>query len=215
MIDSKIYNYNYEELVEWLENCGSSNPDYFSAKKSGGLKLQQVPYEYAKLLLFFKDKKIKRYLELGIGNGGSFITNCFFMQENLETALAVDDLSYGELIRQNDIEINSFIENIAPCLPEQALIKFINSNTHTFFQNYKSDKFDCIFIDADHGYEGVKRDYQNSLKHILKGGHIVFHDIASVNCEGVRRIWQEVKKVHSKSYEFIHGTNCGIGIIEI
>lgn len=35
---------------------------------------------------------------------------------------------------------------------------------------------DLAFIDGDHSYEGVKKDFLNVMKHLSPGGHILFHD---------------------------------------
>ena len=37
-------------------------------------------------------------------------------------------------------------------------------------------KIDLIFIDGDHGYEGVKRDWELFLPHLSEFGVVVFHD---------------------------------------
>ena len=39
------------------------------------------------------------------------------------------------------------------------------------------EKLDFLFIDGDHEYEGVKKDYNNYSKYVKKGGLIAFHDI--------------------------------------
>jgi len=210
MIPKEILNYSKPQLVDWLRNkAGSSNPDYFHAKATGGLKLQQVPEEYAELLLLLKERGVKSYLELGIGNGGSFSVACFMMQEALELGVAVDNLAYGNLIGQNEKEVLEFIDAIEV----DAALQFANCSTDTYFVNRK-DMYDCIFIDADHSYVGAKRDYENSLKHINKGGLIIFHDINSAACPGIMKLWSEVKQGKT-NWEFIASKTCGIGVIKL
>ncbi len=215
MIKEEVYNYNKEQLIDWLRNeAGSSNPDYFHAKKTGGLKLQQVPEEYAQLLLLLKEKQPKTYLELGIGNGGSFATACFFMQESLSMADAVDCLAYRNMgIGQCEEEIMSFI---TPLVSKGYDVKFHNATTDNYFKR-KIDAygFDIIFIDADHSYEGVKKDFVNAQKHINDGGLIIFHDIASQACPGIMKIWSEIKsQSQERCIEFIHSETCGIGVVK-
>ena len=41
----------------------------------------------------------------------------------------------------------------------------------------QSHKIDLLFIDGDHSYEGVKKDYELYSPFVKKGGMIVFHDI--------------------------------------
>jgi predicted O-methyltransferase YrrM len=71
-------------------------------------------------------------------------------------------------------------------------------------------KFDTIFIDGDHSYDGVKFDFDNALPLLEEGGIIIFHDIASKACPGVVQLWEEIKT--ERSLEFIHSDTCGIGV---
>ncbi len=52
-----------------------------------------------------------------------------------------------------------------------------NEGTDKFFEEYKGDKFDIIFIDANHEAEFVVRDFNNSLKFIKEDGLIFLHDL--------------------------------------
>jgi hypothetical protein len=62
--------------------------------------------------------------------------------------------------------------------------------TDQFFDMYKGDKFDIIYIDADHEYSQVIKDFNNSLKFISPSGVVCIHDLyppfermtASCNC---------------------------------
>lgn len=51
--------------------------------------------------------------------------------------------------------------------------------------------FDLIFIDGNHSYEFVKRDFEYSLK--LNPKYVLFHDINDQWCEGVIKFWNEIK----------------------
>ena len=90
-----------------------------------------------------------------------------------------------------------------------AEVEFNNIDSFEYLTNCK-EKFDIIFIDGDHSYEGVKKDYDNSLPLLNNNGYIIFHDIASRGCPGVVRIWDEIK--NEKSIEFVDSDTCGIGI---
>lgn len=200
-------------------DAGTSNPGYFHADPAyhnKRLKLQQVPEEYAQLLFFFKATKAKYYLELGIGNGGSFVLNTHFLSKNLVQAVAVDALSYGALIGQNEEEVNRFMTQARRMSPKASMF-FMNAKTDDFFRDNLDPemRFDMIFIDADHSYEGAHRDYENALLWLNKGGWLVFHDIVSEGCPGVRRLWKEVKHEQGpeNASEFIASETCGIGVI--
>ena len=56
---------------------------------------------------------------------------------------------------------------------------------------------DLLFIDGDHSYEGVKRDFEMYSRLVRRGGLIAFHDIVPGPEElvgGVPRFWRELKE---------------------
>lgn len=76
---------------------------------------------------------------------------------------------------------------------------------------------DYLFIDGDHSYEGVKKDFELYSPLVRAGGVIVFHDIVphkGSDCK-VDEFWQEIKQKF-KFKEFIEKPNqnmYGIGVI--
>jgi predicted O-methyltransferase YrrM len=210
---------NGDDLIKFIsEEAGVNDTDYFNAKLLGNLRLQQIPEEYSQLLMFFKNTNIKNYLELGVALGGSFFLNSIFLQKTLAKSHCVDSLAYKDVpwVQQTYEKINSKVERLKEYFPDKEF-KFFNSTTDDFFIS-NTQYYDCIFIDADHDYEGVIKDYRNSLKFINKGGYLIFHDISN-DRTGVARCWKEVKEERAGSpiFEFCHETlkNCGIGIIKI
>lgn len=81
-------------------------------------------------------------------------------------------------------------------------------------------RLDYLFIDGDHSYEGVKRDFEMYGTLVRKGGLIAFHDIVdgpSSAVGGVPRFWREIKS-EGRHTEFVFDPNqggCGIGILYI
>ncbi len=53
-------------------------------------------------------------------------------------------------------------------------------------------KIDVLFIDGDHRYKAVKKDFKNWEPYVVKGGFILMHDI---NFKGVRRAFKEILKI--------------------
>jgi hypothetical protein len=203
---NNIKNLNKEELLHWLRNeAGVNHSSWFGENLFvGGLEIQQIPEEYINYLWFLKNNKFKNYLNVGIGKGGSFLVETF-IQESLESSIAIDNSSYWH-------------QNQKQSITEK--VDWLKNNTTTQVEFYDVDskewlkqcdkKFDIIFIDGDHSYEGVKEDYINSLPLLENDGYLVFHDISSVGCPGVVQLWNEIK--HSNCFEFIHLNTCGIGI---
>jgi len=52
---------------------------------------------------------------------------------------------------------------------------------------------DFLFIDADHTYEGVSKDYHMYKKFVRKGGYIGFHDINEIEECRVDKFWKELQ----------------------
>lgn len=206
-----------DEIRRWLkEEAGSQQPEVFFGNFRGNLLLQQIPDEYANLLDFLRSHSIRSYLELGVGNGGSFFTDCIFIGADCKKFHAVDNIGYaGTHIQQTEEKIMGKVNLVSNLFPESE-VKFFNSTTDNFFEN-NTEKYDCIFIDADHSYAGVKKDYENALRYINEGGVIIFHDIGNTGT-GVARCWNEIKG-RASSYkeflwkpDFVDFYNCGIGI---
>jgi predicted O-methyltransferase YrrM len=221
-----IFKYYKEDLIkmdqdrlkDWIRNeAGSSEPSYFYCNTPGNLTLQQIPEEYSELLNIFKNSNIQSYLELGVANGGSFFVNSIFLQNTAEKLYCVDNLAYKDThVKQTAEKILSKVNKLKELFKEKD-IKFYNSTTDEYFKGTK-DTFDCIFIDADHSYEGVKKDFENSLNHLNDNGILVFHDIANADT-GVKKLWEEIKDNFKDSKEFTftkaNWYNCGIGVIYV
>ena len=72
-------------------------------------------------------------------------------------------------------------------------------------QLLQDEKLDVVFIDADHTYEGVSRDFEMYGPLVRSGGMVAFHDIVThkqgTPCE-VERFWKEVKQKY-RHREFV------------
>jgi len=82
-------------------------------------------------------------------------------------------------------------------------------------QLFAGSPIDLLFIDGDHTYEGVKRDWEMYSSLVRPGGMIVFHDVAG-NYEDtqVKRLWDSIKdKYRSREYVADPGGQYGIGVL--
>ena len=78
---------------------------------------------------------------------------------------------------------------------------------------------DFLYIDGDHAYEGVKKDFEMYSPLVREGGMVAFHDIACTGSYfvGVHRFWTELKQ-RFPTLEIISSPDknrLGIGIVQI
>jgi len=75
---------------------------------------------------------------------------------------------------------------------------------------------DFLFIDGDHSYEGVKRDFELWSPLVRSGGLIAFHDMRPDHPDGVPRLWAELRE-RFETEERIAATepNYGIGVVHV
>ena len=83
---------------------------------------------------------------------------------------------------------------------------------------FNHEPIDVLFIDGDHSYEGVKKDFELYEPLVKKGGLICFHDICDhkddINCK-VNAFYNQVKQSY-KYYDFIENIDqgwAGIGVL--
>ena len=82
----------------------------------------------------------------------------------------------------------------------------------------KGQKLDFLFIDGDHTYTGVKKDFEMYSPLVREGGIIAFHDIVESKFDKkieVSKFWNEIKSNYEYR-EIISEPNqdgAGIGVI--
>lgn len=78
---------------------------------------------------------------------------------------------------------------------------------------------DFLFIDADHRYDGVRRDYELYAPLVRPGGLIGFHDIYPNTRDAtiqVDRLWREIRASGARTEEIVHEPytgRYGIGLL--
>jgi hypothetical protein len=88
--------------------------------------------------------------------------------------------------------------------------------TNQFANKINNKKYQYIYVDGDHSYDGVKKDYDLFWSHLSDDGFMAFHDIEAKGYLdkgkfGVHTFWQEVIKKHAHiSFPFPHESGLGI-----
>ncbi|MCY4045338.1 MAG: class I SAM-dependent methyltransferase [Cellvibrionales bacterium] len=165
----------------------------------------QIPTEYVDFLMHCIEKKPSTFCEVGCHVGGfAIFTSAVLSRFN-------DKFQYTVIDIEDIFADWDHYKNILP----------IDKRIPSTAQHHAQENFDIVFIDADHSYDGLKRDFLSLGRHakILCG----FHDINGTEYDhldgGTRRAWNDLKvsyREKAKILEIAHMKEewMGIGVIE-
>lgn len=183
------------------------------------IKPMQVREEIEELLKILNSAKPKVILEIGTANGGTlFLFSRVASEDAIIISIDLPGGKFGGGYPKWKIPLYKSFEK------KNQRIYLIRENSHKQEALEKVKKIlndkrvDFLFIDGDHSYEGVKRDFEMYSPLVRKGGIIAFHDIVpgpEENVGGVPRFWQEIKQKY-KHKEIVKDWNqkgWGIGVI--
>jgi hypothetical protein len=154
--------------------------------------------EFIKQLVYLTG--CESYLELGIYDGNTFNKIVPFVKK----AVAVDI---------KDFRVN------------KSLGVFHQCTTDTFFNEINTgNKFDIIFIDADHKFISVMKDFNFALNHLNKHGIIILHDtdpssqelLQDGYCSDCYKVVNQIKKY----YDYVDIvtlpiSECGLSLVKL
>jgi predicted O-methyltransferase YrrM len=186
----------------------------------GGLiKPLQVRSEILQLIKIIKLKAPKYVLEIGTSNGGTLFLLSRVAADN--ACMISLDLPLGPFGGGYPAWKRPFYKSFAQ---KNQTIRLIRADSHEPVTREKvasilqANKIDLLFIDGDHTYEGVKKDFEMYEPFVKNGGMIVLHDIVPHRQEhdcGVDRYWDEIKNKH-RYQEFVENPDqqwAGLGLI--
>jgi predicted O-methyltransferase YrrM len=174
--------------------------------------------EFIELLKIFKELNPKYILEIGTANGGSLFCFCKLAQDDA-TIISID-LPEGPLGGGYPEWRIPIYQAFAKENQNLFLLKKDSHKDETLLEVKKileGNQLDFLFIDGDHSYEGVKKDFELYSTLVRKGGLIVFHDIVNndptrVDIE-VPKFWSEIKNKYKFKEIIKDKINFGIGIL--
>jgi len=183
-------------IAQWPEPTFGDDEKFKNAS-SDMAGIAQTPDQIAKALVYLSEYKINSYLEIGVFQGGNFL----FVSEYLRR--------FNPEIKCLGIDPSDFLN------PEIGAI--IEKEDWLTFSKVTSDdiakqKFDLVFIDAEHKDGWPARDYEN----VGKFAKIcMVHDIQYLPCPEVKLFWEKIKD--SESVEFLESSALppihGIGLL--
>jgi len=171
----------------------------------------QIPYEIESLQNLVASKNPKVIVEIGSSFGGTLPRWLFL--DGAQTIISIDlpDGSFGGVSREEKDELRKECEEYSAS--HGKVFYQILSDSHQPITVDKlnailqTGKIDFLFIDGDHSYEGVLRDFQMYAGLVKEGGLIGFHDILNSKFHRksgsyVQALWHRLKRFFFYS-EFI------------
>lgn len=168
--------------------------------------------ELQRFLWLVRELGVRRYCEIGCRNGDTF-------------GLVMAEIGPGGYGLAIDLPENTDsryrLVQTAKTLRANAInVELVFASSHernTIAKAQKAAPFDLILIDADHRYEGVKKDWDN---YGTFADVIAFHDISAPNGHqsdgypnGVGRFWKEVSAAFAHDEFVTPGSDMGFGIL--
>lgn len=159
---------------------------------------QQDPWEFSRWLELLETFDASAYLEIGSCFGHTLRMASAHLCTSLPEIVSVD-LGVGVGALEGE-DTAAYLRKVAGNIGAHLIIGDSHSQDTLDQVMAVSPHYDACFIDGDHTYEGVKRDWEmyGPLCRM-----VAFHDIyyAFGNC-GVGRFWEEIR-------------NSGKGVVEI
>jgi len=213
-------------LCELIAKCGLVTPGmlindkhpypkYMEQFRSPeGFRMCQFPCQLAPYLIWLSDKEIKRYMEVGVWMGGTFI----FTVEYLNRFTQIEHADAVDLEFRSTCPLG---KRWYPFKPHITLTK-MNTKSASFSKYMRTGKYDLVLIDGDHTAQGVRNDFNKVSNADVR--YVGFHDICDHWNPGVVAVWNELKCKcdDSHSHEFVEQykrsdkfTRFGLGILEM
>lgn len=180
------------------------------------IKPKQIRDEVEELLKIIKKARPRNILEIGTADGGTLFLFSKIAEKNSKV-ISIDlpngYPSWRILLYRSFVKDNQRIYLIRSDSHKKETLNKVKKILN-------GEKLDFLFIDGDHSYYGVKKDFEMYGQLVRRGGIIAFHDIVkgSPKCAGdVWKFWKKIKSNY-KNKEIIKNYNqngYGIGIIYV
>lgn len=174
---------------------------YTTWMNMGQFGVQQIPTEYIDFLMYVAKLGIKSAIEVGVWYGAS----SYFMAAVLQRANPDFKMT---MVDSEDRLIG---------YPEFAAVLNLEKRVPATAEDCAGEVYDFVFIDGDHSYAGVQRDFLLLGRHARRA--VAFHDVRGAEFDhlagGTRRFWQEFVHNHCQDMaivEFGHYETPWMGI---
>lgn len=161
-------------------------------------------------------QKIKPKVVLEIGSWRGYSAQTWLRSFNPQLFITIEKEREAVEFIHKRLYANKFEE-------DHGMIALVESDSHEIATRdsvetlLKDRKVDYLFIDGDHSYEGVKKDFEMYSPFVREGGIIAFHDALfhADKTEEVDIFWNEIKGFYPYR-EVQEGKNStGFGILYV
>jgi predicted O-methyltransferase YrrM len=210
----------FRNVISSIDSIHDALDFAFSFQAFGvSIKPTQVKYEIAKLLEIMADLKPRVVLEIGTAGGGTLFL--FTRAADPNAKIISIDLPGGPFGGGYPKWRTTLYKSFARGGQKIYLLRRNSHDPRTLYEVERilgGERVDFLFMDGDHTYLGVKRDFEMYSPLVREGGIITFHDIVPgppENMGGVPEFWNKIKTRY-RHLEIVRDWNqggFGIGII--
>jgi MMP 1-O-methyltransferase len=139
--------------------------------------------------------------EIGVWKGKSSYIFASVIKETGGTLYSIDpfngdgDTQSIDTYQQEISKLGiSLLDNFKKTMANYKLLEFIkiiSKTSEKAFNEFLEQKIDLLFIDGNHDYESVKKDYDLWSPLVPNGGVIILHDVGANHVDGPKRVFNE------------------------
>lgn len=160
-----------------------------------GLRHWQYPCQFAPYLAHVAAHgPVRRYLEVGVRHGGTFLITVEVLSRTapVERAVAVD------------LDPVPALATYVPPAGTAIRAERMDSRSRRFRRLLLEEgPFDLVLVDGNHTYAAARSDVDAVLPHARM---VALHDIVDDASPGVRRLWGELRERHADGFTFAEFT---------
>lgn len=181
----------------------------------------QIPSEFVGMVAWAMQQKPANILEIGTAKGATLLAWCRMATNKVISVDLPGGVHGGGYPAVKQRLYHHFVAGRPGtklcCIQDDSHAEATRRKAEVFLEG---DRLDILFIDGDHTYSGVKRDFELWSPLVRPGGYVIFHDIlphkALHDCE-VDKLWSELKQNHTWQ-EFVEDPAqgwAGIGVLQL
>ncbi len=129
------------------------------------MELLQVPSELEQMMVLYRNVKPERVLEIGCWDGGTLKEWMTASPPHVLVAVDLEHRNHGAY--EDWLHPDTSFYWYADDSKSERAVKMMQSHA----------PYDWVFIDGDHGDEGVAADVRNCLPLVREGGLMLLHDV--------------------------------------